>query len=115
MIHALSSVLVEAVSLPMEAQLTLLLVTLGSPVGSCGCKGRKHQTSQHQWWHQTLPKAWLALSSVHREVASLSGLSQLIWDIIFFSALAASSLLPCSNPACFAFSLGPPTLATGPL
>lgn len=34
MIHSPSSVLLEAVSLLMEAQLTLLLMTLGTPVGT---------------------------------------------------------------------------------
>lgn len=114
-IHSLSSVPLEAVSLPMEAQLTLLLMTLGTPVGSCGCKGRKHQTSQHQWQHQTLPQAWLALSSVPREVAPLSALRRLIWDIISF--FSPGCLLPPSllQPSLFCLLNGAsPTLQLDP-
>lgn len=104
-IHSLSSVLLEAVSLPTEAQLTLLLVTLGTPVGSCWCTGRKRRTSQHQWQHQTLQETWLEPSSVPREVTPLSDLSRLIWDIIF----SPGCLLPppMLQPHLFCLHVGP--------
>lgn len=50
---------------------------------------------------------------LHSALCPEKWLHFLLWDGSFgtsflFSALAASSLLPFSNPACFAFSMGPP-------
>lgn len=90
-------------------------MTLGTPVGSCGCMGRKHQTSQHQGQHQTLPKAWLALCSVPREVAPLMVWATSFGTSFFFHPWLPPPSFPAPTQLVLPSHWGLPDLAIGPL